>query len=121
MFDVEVALPNQPGALANLGEAMGRIGTPLKSRRRVHPRCPRRGTFPVPRWRQCQTGAEAAGIPVAAIRRSLIRKLRRGTPGQLGATTRSKADAGMNVLVQYSYHHNRLVCGRADQAARATV
>jgi len=59
---------------------------------------------------------------VVAVREPLIRRLKQGTPGQLGAISRALADAGVNIVAQYSDHHNRLVllCDRMEKAASAT-
>ena len=67
--------------------------------------------------------ARDAGIAVVAIRKPIIRKLKQGTPGQLGAISRALAEAGVNILVQYSDHHNRLVlvCDNEELARNATV
>lgn len=106
MFDLEFHLENHPGALAALGEAMARAGVPFEGG----------GVFAHGRttlahflFRNGEAAAHAAkdaGIAVVAIRKPLIRRLKQGTPGQLGAISRALADAGVNILVQYSDHHN---------------
>lgn len=67
--------------------------------------------------------ARNAGITVAAIRTPIIQRLKQGTPGRLGAISRALAVAGLDVLVQYSDHHNQLVliCDQEDLARRATA
>lgn len=122
MFDLEFYLENRPGALADLGEAMGRAGVPFEGG----------GVFGIGDraiahflFRDGEAAAHAArkaGIVVVAIRTPIIRRLKQGTPGQLGAISRALVEAGVNVLVQYSDHHNRLVliCDQEDLARRAT-
>ena len=39
----------------------------------------------------------------------LIQRLRQDIPGQLGMFCRKLADAGINILTQYSDHSNRLI------------
>lgn len=122
MFDVEFDLANRPGALADLGEAMGRAGVSFEGggvftedgRAVAH--------FLFKDGEAARRAAEAAGIPVIAIHRPLIRRLKQGTPGQLGAIARALAEAGVNILTQYSDHHNRLIliCDRPEAAAEAT-
>ncbi|MTH79025.1 amino acid-binding ACT domain-containing protein [Paracoccus aestuariivivens] len=122
MFDLEFALENRPDALAELGEVMGRAGIPFEGggvftadNRTVAHYLFRDG-------RAAMQAAEAAGIRVIAMRSPLIRKLKQGTPGQLGEIARALADAGVTLLTQYSDHHNRLVliCDQPELASRAT-
>lgn len=122
MFDLEFHLENRPGALAELGEAMGHAGVPFEGggvfgsgdRAIAH--------FLFLDGEAAARAAHCAGIAVMAIRKPLIRKLKQGTPGQLGAISRALAEAGVNILVQYSDHQNRLVliCDQQDLARRAT-
>lgn len=123
MYDLEFHLENRPGALAELGEAMGRAGVPfeeggvfsLGGRAVAH--------FLFRDGEVAAQAARAAGITVVAIRKPLIRKLKQGTPGQPGAISRALAEAGVNILVQYSDHHNRLVLvsDNEEPAQNATV
>ncbi|QSR19568.1 amino acid-binding protein [Novosphingobium sp. KA1] len=122
MFDLEFHFDDRPGALAALGEAMGRAGVPFEGG----------GVFPCNGkaiahflfrdGEAARQAAAAAGIPTVAVQRPLIRKLKQGTPGQLGAISRALADAGVNILVQYSDYQNRLilVCDDIDMADEAT-
>lgn len=122
MFDLEFDLANRPGALADLGEAMGRAGVSFEGggvfsqgeRAVAH--------FLFQDGEAARAAAEAAGIRVVALREPLIRRLKQGTPGQLGAIARALAGAGVNILTQYSDHHNRLVliCDKPEVAAGAT-
>ncbi|KFI29946.1 amino acid-binding ACT domain-containing protein [Haematobacter massiliensis] len=122
MFDIEFHLENRPGALAELGETMGRAGVSFEGG----------GVFGTGEraiahflFRDGEAAARAArdaGIVVVAIRKPLIRRLKQGIPGQLGAISRALANAGINILVQYSDHHNRLVliCDQEDLARQAS-
>lgn len=122
MYDLEFDLANRPGALATLGEAMGRAGVAFEGggvfgqgeRAVAH--------FLFRDGEAARQAAEAAGIRVVAMQRPLIRRLKQGTPGQLGAIARALADAGVNILTQYSDHHGRLVliCDQMEKAAGAT-
>jgi len=122
MYDLEFDLPNTPGALAQIGEVMGEAGIAVEGggvfgvgeRAIAH--------FLFRNGQAAQRAAQAAGISVVAVREPLIRRLKQGTPGQLGAISRALADAGVNIVTQYSDHHNRLVliCDQLEKAASAT-
>lgn len=122
MFDLEFDLPHSPGALAKLGEAMGRAGVSFEGGGVFT-----KGDHVVAHFlfmdgEAARAAAEATGIRVIAMHEPLIRRLKQGTPGQLGAIARALAEAGVNILTQYSDHHNRLVliCDKPDVAAEAT-
>lgn len=122
MFDLEFHLENRPGALADLGEAMGRAGVPFEGGGVFSAGDRAIAHFLFLDGEAAVHAARDAGIAVATIRKPLIRRLKQGTPGQLGAISRALAEAGVNVLVQYSDHHNRLVliCDQEDLARRVT-
>lgn len=52
---------------------------------------------------------ERAGIHVGRVRDVVNVRLRQDQPGQLGATARRMADAGVNIEVVYSDHDHQLV------------
>ena len=128
MYDLEFHLENRPGALAELGEAMGRTEVPFEGGGMFSSGERATAHFLFRDGEVAAQAARAAGITVVAIRKPLIRKplirkLKQGTPGQLGAISRALADAGANILVQYSDHHNRLVliCDNDELAQNATM
>lgn len=123
MLDLECDFTSHPCALAELGEAMGRADIPLEGG----------GVFTqgdrITAHFLFRDGLEAKrvglsmGIRVVAMQRPLIRRLKQGTPGQLGAITRALADAGVSILTQYSDPNNQLIliCDRPEPAAQATA
>src|SRR4029078_7262710 len=56
----------------------------------------------------------AVGIQGLKINEVLIQKLRQDVPGQLGMFCRRLANAGINILIQYSDHANQLIVGVDD-------
>lgn len=122
MFDLEFDLTNRPGALAKLGEAMGRAGVSFEGGGVFTAGDSAVAHFLFRDGEAARAAAEAAGIAVRAVHEPLIRRLKQGTPGQLGAIARALAEDGVNILTQYSDHHNRLVliCDKPEVAAKAT-
>ena len=59
--------------------------------------------------RAARATLEGAGIRVAAENEVVVLRLRQDEPGQLGTAARRMAEAGVNVVVQYSDHDHRLV------------
>src|SRR5665213_1673829 len=101
MDDLTLILPNRPGTLAAMCEALGRAGISVEGggmwvvdgRGVAH--------FLVADGAAARNALEAAGIAVAAVREVIVQILEQGVPGQLGKLTRRMADAGINIEVQY--------------------
>lgn len=122
MFDLEIALNDQPGALAAMGEALGRAGVSIEGggafvvggRGVAH--------FLFEDGQAARRALEAAGIQVVRVREVVVLRLRQGVPGQLGSLCRRMADAGVNIEVQYSDHANQLILVVNDiEAARCVA
>lgn len=105
MRDLQIALVNRPGTLAEMGETLGRAGISILGGGVFH------GVahFLVHDGAAAQTALEAQGIPVIANQDVLVQRLRQGEPGQLGRFARALADAGVNIEVQYSDHDHQLI------------
>ncbi len=109
MIDLTIALDNRPGALAEMGDALGRAGVSIEGGgawvvegRAVAHFLFTDGTAAV-------EALEAAGIEVQDAREVIVLRLQQDVPGQLGALTRRMADAGVNIEVLYSDHNNQLI------------
>ena len=124
MMDLAILLDDRPGALAELGAALGDAGVSIDGggawvvdgRGVAH--------FLVADADTARRALEAAGMRVLATREVVVQRLAQDVPGQLGALTRRMADAGVNIEVLYSDHAHRLVlvvddvdAGRAVAAA----
>jgi hypothetical protein len=109
MIDLTIALEHRPGALAELGEALGRAGVSIEGGGVFAS-----GGMAVAHYLfDDDAGAggalRSAGFRVTATRPVVTLCLRQAEPGQLGRIARLMADAGVNIDVQYSDHHNRLI------------
>jgi len=119
--DLAIALEDRPGALAEMGEALGRAGVSIEGG----------GAFVVGGVGVAHVLVEdaaaasqalaAAGIPVVRARDVLLQRLDQAEPGQLGAMTRRLAEAGVNIEVLYSDHDHRLVLVVDDMTAGRAV
>lgn len=109
MKDLAIALENRPGALAEMGEALGRAGVSVEGggawvvdgRGVAH--------FLFTDGTAAREALEAAGIQVLAEREVLMQRLKQDVPGQLGLLTRRMAEAGVNIEVLYSDHDHQLI------------
>lgn len=109
MYDLTIELENRPGALAEMGETLGRAAVSIEGG----------GVFVVNGigvahflfhdGEAARRALEAAGIRVSAVREVLTYRLQQAVPGQLGAFTRRVAEAGVNIEVQYSDHDHQLI------------
>jgi hypothetical protein len=109
MRDLAIVLENRPGALAEMGEALGRAGVSVEGggawvvdgRGVAH--------FLFTDGTAARQALEAAGIQVLEEREVLVQKLKQDVPGQLGLLTRRMAEAGVNIEVLYSDHNHQLI------------
>lgn len=109
MRDLAIVLENRPGALAEMGEALGRAGVSVEGggawvvdgRGIAH--------FLFTDGTAARQALEAAGIQVLEDREVLVQKLKQDVPGQLGLLTRRMAEAGVNIEVLYSDHDHQLI------------
>jgi hypothetical protein len=117
MFDIAIDLPDEPGALAHFGEALGAAGVSLEGGGVFTVAGIGRAHFLVEDGEAARQALARAGIGTASVRPVLIRRLRQGAPGQLGAIARALAEAGVNIETQYSDHANRLILVVDDMEA----
>jgi hypothetical protein len=109
MKDLEIILENVPGSLARLGETLGKSNISLEGGGVFQSGDHAIAHFLVEEADKAQQELSKADFPLVRINDVLIQKLRQDVPGQLGAFCRKLADAGVNILVQYSDHSNRLI------------
>lgn len=109
MKDIEILLENKPGALALMGETLGKNKISLEGGGVFN-----NGEFCIAHFlvEDAEKAKEVlahAGIKVVKINDVIIQKLRQDVPGQLGMFCRKLADANINILAQYSDHSNQLI------------
>lgn len=109
MKDLTIALENRPGALAEMGEALGRAGVSVEGGGAFVVNGVGVAHFLFADGAAARRALEAAGIRVLAERDVLVQRLRQGEPGQLGKISRRMAEAGVNIEVQYSDHDHQLI------------
>jgi len=109
MYDLTIRLNNVPGAIADMGEALGKAGVSVEGGGACVVNGDGIAHFLFEDGELAQQTLEAAGIEVMACRQVLVQKLAQEQPGQLGKLTRLMADAGVNIEVIYSDHDNQLI------------
>ena len=109
MQDVTIALENRPGALAEMGAALGHAGVSIEGGGAWVVDGKGAAHFLFSDGEAARRALEAAGIRVIAVRDVVVQRLDQGRPGQLGMLTRRMADAGVNIEVLYSDHDHQLI------------
>jgi hypothetical protein len=109
MHDLAIALENRPGALAEMGEALGRAGVSLEGGGAWVLGGVGIAHFLVEDGTAARNVLEAAGIRVLEEREVIVQRLKQDVPGQLGLLTRRMAEAGVNIEVLYSDHDHQLI------------
>lgn len=124
MRDLTLRLAHRPGALAEMGEALGRAGVSIEGGGAFAVGGEGIAHFLVADAVAARTALAAAGIEVLADREVLVQRLDQAQPGQLGRIARAMAAAEVSIEALYSDHVNRLILvvddlerGRAVSAA----
>lgn len=114
MYNIHVILSNTPGSLGKNGvglEGGGVFSTPEGGY--AH--------FLVKNGEKASKVLIEAGFEVISVSRPLVRKLSQERPGELGIIAGTIAQNGINILVQYSDHSNRLILITDDDTRAAEV
>jgi hypothetical protein len=109
MKDLTIALENRPGALAGMGDALGRAGVSIEGGGAFVVNDQAVAHFLFEDGDAARKALEAAGIRVLAERDVLVQRLNQAQPGQLGKITRWMTEAGVNIEVLYSDHDHQLI------------
>ncbi len=109
MRDLAIRLENRPGALAEMGEALGRAGVSVEGGGGFVVQGEAIVHFLFEDGVAARRTLEENGISVLADREVLVQRLNQDQPGQLGKISRLMAEAGVNIEVIYSDHQNQLI------------
>jgi hypothetical protein len=109
MRDLAIRLENRPGALAEMGEALGSAGISVEGGGAFVFDGKGIAHFLFEDGVSARRALEEKGIEVIADREVLIQRLNQDEPGQLGKISRMMANAGVNIEVIYSDHQNQLI------------
>lgn len=109
MKDLAIRLENRPGALAEMGEALGSAGVSVEGGGAFVVDGEGVAHFLFEDGAAARRALEEKGITVIAENEVLVQRLNQDQPGQLGKISRMMADAGVNIEVIYSDHQNQLI------------
>ena len=121
MKDLAIVLENRPGALAQMGEALGRAGVSVAGGGAWVVGGKGVAHFLFKDGVAARKALEAAGIHVLEEREVVVQRLKQAVPGQLGLLTRRMAEAGVNIEVLYSDHDHQLILVVDDLARGRAV
>ena len=121
MKDLAIVLENRPGALAQMGEALGRAGVSVAGGGAWVVGGKGVAHFLFKDGVAARKALEAAGIHVLEEREVVVLRLKQAVPGQLGLLTRRMAEAGVNIEVLYSDHDHQLILVVDDLARGRAV
>lgn len=121
MKDLTIMLDHRPGALAEMGEALGRAGVSVEGGGAFAVEGRGVAHFLVEDGAAARTALAAAGICVLSVRDVLVQRLDQETPGQLGMLCRRMGEAGVSIEVLYSDHAHRLILVVDDMEAGRAV
>lgn len=121
MVDLTLVLEDRPGALGEMGEALGQAGVSVEGGGAWVVAGVGQAHFLFEDGEAARRALGAAGIEVLQVREVVTLRLRQDEPGQLGKICRRMAEAGVNIEVQYSDHDHRLILVVDDVAAGRAV
>jgi len=121
MKDLAIVLEDRPGALAEMGETLGRAGVSIEGGGAWVVGGSGAAHFLFEDGTAARQALEAAGMRVLAEREVVVVRLEQAVPGQLGLLTRRMAEAGVNIEVLYSDHEHRLILVVDDLARGQAV
>lgn len=119
--DLAVRLPDEPGALARLGEALGRAGVSVEGGGGFVVGRDGIGHFLITNEDAAIAAVRELGFDVLGVHDVITVRLDQERPGQLGAIARAMADASVNITCVYSDHDHQLILCVDDRVAAERV
>lgn len=107
--DLAIELDNRPGAISEMGEALGKAGVSVEGGGAWVVNDVGVAHFLFEDGTAARRALEAAGIKVVKEKEVLVQRLKQDVPGQLGLLTRRMAEAGVNIEVLYSDHDHQMI------------
>lgn len=107
--DLAIELEHRPGALAEMGEVLGRAGVSIDGGGVFASGGVGVAHFLFHDPDGARKALQEAGIRVVGDNEVLVQRLNQDEPGQLGKIARAMASAGVNIEVQYSDHDHQLI------------
>jgi len=114
MRDLSLRLPDRPGALAELGEALGKANVSIEGGGAWTVDGTGVAHFLVEDAAAARVALAGTDVEVVEDREVLVQRLSQELPGQLGKLCRAMANAGINIEVLYSDHQNQLILAVDD-------
>jgi hypothetical protein len=109
MKDLKIALDNRPGALAEMGDALGGAGVSIEGGGAWVVNGQAVAHFLFQDGGAARSALQGAGIRVLEEREVLVQRLNQTEPGQLGKISQRMSEAGVNIEVLYSDHDHQLI------------
>lgn len=109
MRDLAIRLENRPGAIAEMGEALGNAGVSVEGGGGFVFDGKGIAHFLFEDGVAARKALEDSGIEVLADQEVLVQRLNQDEPGQLGKISRMMQQAGVSIEVIYSDHQNQLI------------
>jgi hypothetical protein len=119
--DLSIRLDHRPGALADMGEALGEAGVSVEGGGAFATGGYGIAHFLVEDDVAARRALDEAGIVVEGVREVVQLQLDQDRPGQLGLISRRMAEAGVNIEALYTDHAQRLTLVVDDPATARRV
>ena len=109
MRDLTIVLENKPGALAKMGEILGKAGVSIEGGGGFVFEGKFIAHFLFENTDAARKVLMENGIKIVEDKEVIVQRLKQEEPGQLGKISRMMAEKGVNIETIYSDHQNQLI------------